>query len=70
MMRPTPHQNYPRGGYSLEGKENRPTVSKKLMKHVENSGARVREAVNVGSILLMARLVVFIGLISKFSTAK
>lgn len=20
MMRPTPHQNYPRGGYSLEGK--------------------------------------------------
>lgn len=25
MMRPSPHQNYPRGGYSLEGKHTQTT---------------------------------------------
>lgn len=32
MMRPTPHQNYPRGGYSLEGKRLPPVADKKLEK--------------------------------------
>lgn len=32
MMRPSPHQNYPRGGYSLEGKRPPPVAAHKLNK--------------------------------------
>lgn len=32
MMRPTPHQNYPRGGYSLEGKKPHPAATARTSK--------------------------------------
>jgi len=32
MMRPTPHQNYPRAGYSLEGKRRPPVADPELRK--------------------------------------
>lgn len=45
MMRPSPHQNYPRGGYSLEGKTPTPAAAQKQTQ--ENFSKVVRHVLNM-----------------------
>lgn len=47
MMRPTPHQNYPRAGYSLEGKPPTPVAAHNLKKIQlwKNSSSKVGEVI-------------------------